>query len=91
MAEANGSGGMEMRSELVTGALKHVSNRYQLTHLAAKAIRMFHRPNTRIADTTNEVLHRFSLRDPLVRRSPSSSLRTVEFPAARNAELRRAG
>ena len=58
-----------MRSELVTGALKHVPNRYLLTRLAAKAIRGFHRPNTRVAETANEVLFRFSLSDPLARRA----------------------
>jgi hypothetical protein len=71
-----------MRSELVTGALKHVSNRYLLTRLAAKAIRAFHRPNTRIADTTNDVLRRFSTANPV-------ALRSRTFPSAK-PELRRA-
>lgn len=48
-----------MRSELVASALKHVPNRYLLTCMAAKAIRGFHRPNTRIAETANDVLRRF--------------------------------
>ncbi len=45
-----------MRSDLVFGALSHVSNRYQLCQLASKATRKLHKPNTRLQDTTNEVL-----------------------------------
>jgi hypothetical protein len=48
-----------MRSDLVFGALSHVSNRYQLCQLASKATRKLHKPNTRLQDTTNEVLDRF--------------------------------
>lgn len=51
-----------MRSELVMAALKHVPNRYLLTRMAAKAIRAFHRPHTRIAETANDVLRRFSIK-----------------------------
>lgn len=54
-----------MRSDLVFGAMANVSNRYQLTMLAAKAIRKFHRPNTRIQETANEVLVRFSRANPI--------------------------
>lgn len=71
-----------MRSEQVTGALKLVPNRYLLTRVAAKAIRAFHRPNTRIADTTNDVLRRFSTKNLIVL-SPMSSLSS-------GPELRRA-
>jgi hypothetical protein len=53
-----------MRSELVFGAMAYVSNRFLLTKLAAKATRKFHRPNTRIQDTANEVLVRFSHPNP---------------------------
>jgi hypothetical protein len=60
-----------MRSELVTGALRYVPNRYRLTRLAATAIRAFHRPNTRIAETANEVFLRFSLRNPTARQKPA--------------------
>ena len=35
-----------MRSDLVFGALSHVSNRYQLCQLASKATRKLHKPNT---------------------------------------------
>jgi hypothetical protein len=48
-----------MRSDLVFGALSHVSNRYQLCQLASKATRKLHKPNTRLQDTTNDVLYRF--------------------------------
>jgi hypothetical protein len=53
-----------MRSDLVFGALAHVSNRYQLCQLASKATRKLHKPNTRLQDTTNEVLGRFHSTDP---------------------------
>jgi hypothetical protein len=53
-----------MRSDLVFGALSHVSNRYQLCQLASKATRKLHKPNTRLQDTTNEVLGRFQIAHP---------------------------
>jgi hypothetical protein len=53
-----------MRSDLVFGALSHVSNRYQLCQLASKATRKLHKPNTRLQDTTNEVLLRFRTTNP---------------------------
>ena len=36
-----------------------MSNRYKLCQLASKATRKLHKPNTRLQDTTNEVLDRF--------------------------------
>jgi hypothetical protein len=48
-----------MRSDLIFGALTHVTNRYELCQLASKATRKLHKPNTRLQDTTNEVLERF--------------------------------
>jgi hypothetical protein len=53
-----------MRSDLVFGALSHVSNRYQLCQLASKATRKLHKPNTRLQDTTNDVLVRFRTNHP---------------------------
>ena len=53
-----------MRSDLIFGALSHVSNRYQLCQLASKATRKLHKPNTRLQDTTNEVLVRFHGTNP---------------------------
>jgi hypothetical protein len=53
-----------MRSDLIFGALAHVKNRYQLCQLASKATRKLHKPNTRLQDTTNEVLVRFRESNP---------------------------
>ena len=53
-----------MRSELVFAATTYVSNRYLLARLAARATRGFHRPNTRLEETTNAVLMRFSRANP---------------------------
>ena len=53
-----------MRSELIFGALTHVSNRYQLCQLASKATRKLHKPNTRLQDTMNDVLLRFRESSP---------------------------
>ncbi|MBS1804316.1 MAG: DNA-directed RNA polymerase subunit omega [Acidobacteria bacterium] len=72
-----------MRSDLVFGALSNVSNRYQLCQLASKATRMLHKPNTRLQDTTNEVLVRFHSTNP-------GTLPQVQKPAARPIETRRA-
>jgi hypothetical protein len=49
-----------MRSELIYDALRTVQNRYLLCQVASKATRKFHKPNTRIQDTMNQVLERFA-------------------------------
>jgi len=49
-----------MRSDLVFEAVHTLRNRYMLCQLASKATRKFHRPNTRIQDTTNDVLNRIA-------------------------------
>jgi hypothetical protein len=54
-----------MRSELVFGAMAHISNRFLLIKLASKATRKFHRPNTRIQETTNDVLVHFNRASPI--------------------------
>lgn len=54
-----------MRSDLIFGALTHVNNRYQLCQLASKATRKLHKPNTRLQDTTNDVLVRFHESSPM--------------------------
>ena len=54
-----------MRSDLIFGALAHVTNRYQLCQLASKATRKLHKPNTRLQDTTNDVLVRFHEASPV--------------------------
>lgn len=72
-----------MRSDLVFGALSHVSNRYQLCQLASKATRMLHKPTTRLQDTTNDVLHRFHFNPPGVGISR-------DMPSPKTVERRRA-
>jgi len=47
-----------MRSDLVYRAVKTVQNRYLLCQVASKSTRKFHRPNTRIQETMNNVLTR---------------------------------
>jgi hypothetical protein len=49
-----------MRSDKVFEALHTLQNRYMLCQLASKATRRFHKPSTRIQDTTNEVLNRIA-------------------------------
>ena len=73
-----------MRSELVFGAMTHVSNRFLLTRVAAKATRRFHRPNTRIEDTANEVFERFTRANPLAGVPYTSNLQS--FPCAAQGE-----
>ena len=72
-----------MRSDLVFGALSHVSNRYQLCQLVSKATRKLHKPNTRLQDTTNDVLVRFHTANP----EPAAP---AETQAAQPVERRRA-
>ena len=52
-----------MRSDLIYDALRTVKNRYMLCQVASKATRRFHKPNTRIQETMNEVLARFGESD----------------------------
>ncbi|HVN93884.1 MAG TPA: DNA-directed RNA polymerase subunit omega [Terracidiphilus sp.] len=72
-----------MRSDLVFKALSHVSNRYQLCTLASKATRKLHKPNTRLQDTTNDVLSRFEESNP-------EAGTPEEAPAVHPVERRRA-
>jgi hypothetical protein len=58
-----------MRSDLIFGALAHLENRYQLCQLASKATRKLHKPNTRVQDTTNDVLTRFHENNPVAGKS----------------------
>lgn len=52
-----------MRSDLIYDALGTVQNRYLLCQVASKATRKFHRPNTRVQDTMNDVLTRVGKAD----------------------------
>jgi hypothetical protein len=71
-----------MRSELVFGATAKVSNRFLLTKLAAKATRKFHKPNTRIQDTTNDVFARLSRPSPIPIVPYSRQLATIPLRRA---------
>ncbi len=52
-----------MRSDLIYNALDTVRNRYLLCQLISKATRKFHKPNTRVQETMNEVLVRVGKAD----------------------------
>ena len=67
-----------MRSDLIFGALTHVKNRYELCQLASKATRKLHKPNTRLQDTTNEVLDRFKDSTPIGQSEVSVEKVTVQ-------------
>jgi hypothetical protein len=67
-----------MRSDLIFGALAHVKNRYQLCQLASKATRKLHKPNTRLQDTTNDVLVRFHEASPVASRARASEQQSIE-------------
>jgi len=67
-----------MRSDLIFGALTHVNNRYELCQLASKATRKLHKPNTRLQDTTNEVLDRFRDTVPMSVSAASVSAEDVQ-------------
>ena len=71
-----------MRSDLIFGALAHVTNHYQLCQLASKATRKLHKPNTRLQDTTNDVLIRFRQSIPS---SPSEPLVDSQMQQSRAA------
>ncbi len=49
-----------MRSDKVFDAVHTVQNRYMLCQLASKATRKFHKPNTRMQETTNQILNRIA-------------------------------
>jgi hypothetical protein len=72
-----------MRSDLVFGAMTHVSNRYLLTQLASKAAKKLHRPGTRMQDTANPVLAHFSFSNPLRDQHVESNPSVVQIPEAR--------
>jgi hypothetical protein len=63
-----------MRSELVFTAMTHVSNRFLLSMVAARAARKLHRPNTRIQETVNDVLVRLRHEDPIARVSNTGNV-----------------
>ena len=68
-----------MRSRKVFSALHTMKNRYILCQLASKATRKFHRPNTRIQETMNEVLELIA----------SEQMTVLKEPDTNNIEVRR--
>jgi hypothetical protein len=62
-----------MRSERVFAAMAHVPNRFLLAKLAAAATRKFHRPNTRIQETMDEVFAHFGQANPIAEREGSNN------------------
>ncbi len=72
-----------MRSRNVFGALHTMKNRYILCQLASKATRKFHRPNTRIQETMNEVLELIASEQlPVIKESEDQDLVEVRRRAA---------
>ena len=63
-----------MRSDLIYDALDTVRNRYLLCQLISKATRKFHKPNTRVQETMNEVLERFSTSADLERKRAAQEM-----------------
>ena len=72
-----------MRSDLIFGALAHVTNRYELCQLAFKATRKLHKPNTRLQDTANEVFVRFRHESPMT--ASTVATRTTQVQQRRAA------
>ena len=70
-----------MRSELVFGAMTYVSIRFLLTRVTATATRKWHRPNTLIQDTANQVFGRFRHANPLAVVSRIGNLEPFPSPA----------
>ena len=77
--------GVQMRSDLVFGAMKQVSNRFLLAKVLAKATRKLHRPGTRIEDTTNDVLVRCGCANPI---ADENAVRTLTTVASRRCRPR---
>ena len=71
-----------MRSDLIFPAVKTVRNRYTLCQIAAKATRKFHKPNTRIQETMNEILQKMGASEPQDIVAPTEVLAEVQKRAA---------
>ena len=76
-----------MRSDLVFGAMGDVPNRYLLAKLASKAVRAMHKPGVRVADTTNDVLERFSRANPIASNQPLRKPRAVPVGHTRSSAV----
>jgi hypothetical protein len=74
-----------MRSNLIHDALTTVQNRYLLCQLVSKATRKFHKPNTRIQETMNDVFERVGDADQTETVITASSTVKVAEPQRRAA------
>jgi hypothetical protein len=65
-----------MRSDLIFGAMAHVSNRYLLSKLAATAVREMHKAGIRVEETIDHVFMHFTLANPMAKeqKEPRASL-----------------
>lgn len=66
-----------MRSDIVFEALQS-KNRFVLCHEAFKAVRLLHKSNTRIEDTTNDALMRIADAEQIVIRPQDAITPSVE-------------
>ena len=67
-----------MRSDIVFDALQ-TKNRFVLCHEAFKAVRLLHKSNTRIEDTTNDALMRLAGAEPsLIIRTDDAATPSLE-------------
>ena len=65
-----------MRSKLDFGATTYISNRFLLIQLASNTSHSFHRPSTRIEDTSIQVFERFTHVNPSAGVSYAESLQS---------------
>jgi hypothetical protein len=74
-----------MRSDIVFDALR-TKNRFVLCHEAFKAVRLLHKSNTRIEDTTNDALLRLAGAESSLIIPPEDaaahSVETVQTPSS---------
>ncbi|MFZ0706518.1 MAG: DNA-directed RNA polymerase subunit omega [Candidatus Korobacteraceae bacterium] len=78
-----------MRSELVFAAERTLSNRYSLCRLVSMATRKFHRPNSRVEETTDAVLrHIANASDGLVKLDSTEIQGKTPLLVSDTAELR---
>lgn len=74
-----------MRSDIVFDALR-TKNRFTLCHEAFKAVRLLHKDNTRIEDTTNDAFMRLAATEQLLV-GPEHTAPPSRKPAAAPLEI----
>jgi hypothetical protein len=74
-----------MRSDIVFDALR-TKNRFTLCHEAFKAVRLLHKDNTRIEDTTNDAFMRLASTEQLLV-SPEDTATSSRKPAVAPLEI----